>query len=117
MSAESDFTVLVGRESEESGRIVAGNSGQPRTSLVVHLPENAKLFLGGNETETTGALREFTTMRLDSGDAWEKYSVRAVMEDQGQEKTRDVVVTLRAGETRTVTLDFNTPRIADVGAR
>ena len=54
--------------------VVADSSLLP-TTLVVEVPENAKVFLGGNPTRATGSVREFTRA-LPAGERMDNYTVR-----------------------------------------
>src|SRR5262249_6646520 len=59
------------------------------TSLTLHVPADAKVFLSGNPTNLTGEVREFTTTKLTSGDAWSDYTVRIELERNGQMLTKE----------------------------
>ncbi|REK07507.1 MAG: TIGR03000 domain-containing protein [Planctomycetota bacterium] len=83
------------------------------TTLVVHLPQDAKLYLAGRATSGGGEVREFTTTQLAPGEQWASYTVRAVVNRDGHEEVRQQRVTLEAGETQTVSLDFDAPQVAD----
>ena len=90
------------------------------TTLVVHVPADAKLFLAGRETKATGEVREFTTTRLNAGSEWTTYAIRAEIERDGQTQVREQSVSLKAGESRDVSLTFdtdNSERIANAAAR
>jgi uncharacterized protein (TIGR03000 family) len=92
-----------------------------RTTLVVHVPADAKLFLAGHETKATGEVREFTTTRLNSGSEWTTYAIRAEIERDGQTQVREETVSLKAGESRDVSLVFgaaaNGERVANADAQ
>ena len=92
---------------------------EARTTLVVHLPADAKLFLAGQETKATGTVREFSTTRLPAGSEWNTYAIRAVVERDGHEEVREETVQLKAGELRDITIDFtaSTERVANADAR
>ena len=85
----------------------ASPSDETRTSLTVRLPADAKLYLAGHETKATGEVREFSTSRLPEGDQWAKYAIRAVVDRNGRQEVREKTVTLRAGESREVTIGFD----------
>ena len=42
----------------------------PKTSLTLHVPADAKVWLAGNETSSAGATRQFQTSTLAAGQAW-----------------------------------------------
>ncbi len=93
---------------------------EAKTTLIVHVPDDAKLYLAGHETRSTGPVREFSTGRLPSGAEWNTYAIRAVIERDGQQQVREENVTLKAGESREVTISFDAlanERVAETAAR
>jgi uncharacterized protein (TIGR03000 family) len=84
-----------------------------RTTLIVKVPADARLYLAGRETKATGEVREFTTSRLPSGSEWNTYAIRAVVERDGQQQVREEKISLKAGESREVTLSFDGPATSD----
>mgnify|MGYP002621506819 CR=1 FL=1 len=92
------------------------DTGKP-TKLTVHLPADAKLYLAGKETTSTGPLREFATTKLPAGAEWNTYAIRAVVQRDGHQEVRERTIRLKAGESRDVTIDFDTPKVADASAR
>lgn len=100
--------------------VVQTSASDAATTLIVRVPEDAKLYLAGRETKATGPVREFTTTRLPSGSEWATYSIRAIVERDGQQQVREQTVSLKAGESREVTIDFDgqaVDRVADSSAR
>jgi uncharacterized protein (TIGR03000 family) len=77
-----------------------------RTTLVVRVPADAKLFLAGQEMKATGPVREFATTKLPSGAQWASYTIRAVVEHDGQQQVSEQTVSLQAGESREVSINF-----------
>ena len=77
-----------------------------RTTLIVRVPDDAKLYLSGHETQATGPVREFSTTKLPAGSEWSTYQIRAVVERDGQQQISEQTVSLKAGESRDVTMDF-----------
>ncbi len=59
------------------------------------------------ETKATGAVREFTTKKLPAGSEWDTYAIRAVIERDGEQVVREQNVSLKAGESREISFDFN----------
>ena len=88
-------------------------AAQPvRTSLIVRVPADAKVFLAGQETKATGEVREFATTRLASGAGWTDYAVRVELTRDGQTLSQEKTVKLAAGETQEVAFDFDAPQVA-----
>ena len=46
------------------------------TSVTLFVPEDAKVTLGGMETNASGTMRYFSTTTLEEGKAWEDYKGR-----------------------------------------
>jgi uncharacterized protein (TIGR03000 family) len=87
--------------------------GAMETSLTVHVPADAKVFLGGNETTATGTVRTFSTSSLPQGQEWANYKVRVEFERNGEVVSREEVVSLKAGDDRTLRFDLDAEKIAD----
>jgi uncharacterized protein (TIGR03000 family) len=100
--------------------VQTAENADARTTLIVKLPADAKLFLADHETKATGEVREFSTTKLPNGSQWAKYAIRAVIERDGREVVREQTVTLKAGESREVTIGFDSlasDKIADTASR
>lgn len=87
--------------------------GTPETSLTVHVPTDAKVFLGGNETSATGEVRTFTTTGLAEGQEWSNYKIRIEMVRNGETVTREEVISLKSGDDRTLRFDIDSEKVAD----
>jgi uncharacterized protein (TIGR03000 family) len=88
-------------------------AGEPLTTVLkVAVPENAKVFLAGRETESFGTVREFSTSRLTSGDRWENYTIRVEADVNGVTETQEKTITLAAGENQELTFDFSVAKVA-----
>ncbi len=88
-------------------------AGEPLTTVLkVNVPENAKVFLAGHETNSFGVVREFSTSRLNDGDRWENYTIRVEAEVDGRSETQEETITLAAGENREVNFDFAAAKVA-----
>ncbi len=85
---------------------------QVETALTLHVPDGAKVYLAGNQTNGKGTVRTFRTKRLADGQAWSDYVVRVVVNENGVNRTKEEKITLRAGEQRELTFDFNVDKIA-----
>jgi uncharacterized protein (TIGR03000 family) len=88
------------------------NDNDPATRLTVRLPKDAKLFLAGKETKSTGAERTFRTGRMADGQTWDNYTVRAVAIRDGREVTREKTISLRAGGSHELSFEFDAPSLA-----
>jgi uncharacterized protein (TIGR03000 family) len=80
-------------------------------TLVVTLPENAKLTIDGEVTKSTSGTRTFSTPALEPGKTF-KYTLKAEipMSEKTEVITRDVQV--RAGEETKVTLSLPAAGVA-----
>jgi uncharacterized protein (TIGR03000 family) len=82
------------------------------TSLTIHVPDEATVWLAGNMTDSSGSTRTFETSSLPAGSAWEDYEIRVVTKHDGRESVLSKVINLAAGDT--VDLSFEaTDSIAD----
>jgi uncharacterized protein (TIGR03000 family) len=90
---------------------------RPETKLVVRVPEEARVFLAGSPTESTGAIREFVTTRLSQGQEWAGYTVRAVVERDGEPVVQEKTLNLQAGSNYELSFDFEMGEAAKVASR
>jgi uncharacterized protein (TIGR03000 family) len=86
------------------------------TKLTIHVPADAKVYLAGRETSSTGEVREFTTSKLTPGTEWNNYTVHVVANVDGRDVSKDETITLTGGEDRDLTFDFNANPIASTAA-
>lgn len=84
------------------------------TKLTLNVPAEARVFLSGHETTSTGPVREFATTKLIPGKSWADYVVVVTYEKDGQMLTQEKNVTINAGDAREVTFDFDTDKVASV---
>jgi uncharacterized protein (TIGR03000 family) len=82
------------------------------TSLTLHVPADAKVFLSGNETKSFGETRRFSTTKLAAGGEWQDYVVRVELTRDGKTLTKVETVSLKAGDARELTVDFDAPQVA-----
>jgi uncharacterized protein (TIGR03000 family) len=83
-----------------------------KTTLILRVPADAKVFLAGRETSSTGEVREFATTKLAEGAAWAQYPVRVEVQVDGRTVTHEETVSLAAGESREVTIDLGSTQLA-----
>jgi uncharacterized protein (TIGR03000 family) len=86
---------------------------QMETSITLKVPANAKVNLGGNDTNVQGETRVFRTSALAPGAEWKDYKVVVSWEADGQQFTKEQTFNLKAGENKEVEFDFNTSQVAD----
>jgi uncharacterized protein (TIGR03000 family) len=100
-----DFTL----EGEQQERVATEPA---RTSLTLLVPADAKVYLSGNPTQSSGEVREFSTTKLAGGAEWKDYAVRVELERDGQILTQEKTVSLRAGESKELKISFDAPEVA-----
>jgi uncharacterized protein (TIGR03000 family) len=87
---------------------------QMETSLTVRVPPDAQVFLAGNATRGSGAVRTFRTTQLRDGESWSEYAVRVIVDRDGEQLNRETTITLRAGDQQELTFHFDTEKVAAV---
>lgn len=86
------------------------------TTLRLHVPADAQVTLSGAATKSTGPVRIFSTSKLEDGQSWDNYVVRADVNQNGKIVSRETTISLKAGETRDLTLDFDGPEMTAVAS-
>lgn len=76
------------------------------TMVTLNVPADAKVFVAGQETHSTGSVRTFTTADLASGATWSNYEVRVELERDGKTLSKSEMLRIVAGDNQTVTFDF-----------
>jgi uncharacterized protein (TIGR03000 family) len=89
-----------------------GPSDSAETSLTVHVPADAKVYLAGNSTKATGETRIFRTTGLSGGKSWEGYTVRVELERGGRTLTEERTISLKAGQSQELRFDFDADKVA-----
>ena len=84
----------------------------PETVVTLHVPENAKVSLAGNDTKGSGDIRTFRTRQLAKGQAWNNYTIRVTADVNGAPITREKTIDLLAGSDHDFTFNFNDASIA-----
>ncbi len=85
-----------------------------KTTLKLHVPADAKVSLAGIETSSRGEDREFISSKLASGAAWDNYTVRVIVDQNGKTVVKEQTISLIGGETRELSFDFAGASVADV---
>lgn len=104
------------RTASRTVRQVAKRDSQPAstapTTLELHVPAGAKVFLAGRTTRSRGRIRHFSTTRLTGERQWADYPIRVEVERDGRTLTHEQTITLTAGQTRRVAVKLDGPRLA-----
>ena len=103
-------------EAPQAKPVSAKSAEDKTTTLRLHVPSDAQVTLSGAATKSSGPLRIFSTSSLKDGQTWDNYVVRAELTQNGKTVTRETTVSLKAGETRDLTLDFNSQDVAAVAS-
>jgi uncharacterized protein (TIGR03000 family) len=85
---------------------------EAETSLTVHVPADAKVYLAGNPTKAGGEKRVFRTTGLAGDKSWEGYTVRVELERGGRVITKEETISLKAGESRELRFEFEGDKVA-----
>ena len=85
---------------------------EQRTTLILRVPDDAKVILSGHETKASGPVREFSTTKLADDGQWADYAVRVELTRDGETLIEERNITLSAGQTQDVTIDFDAPQVA-----
>ncbi len=80
------------------------NFAAPAT-VVVSLPPDARLMIGGNPTRSSSGERTFVTPPLEPGKTY-FYSLKAELDRNGKKETASQNVEVRAGQKSRVTVEF-----------
>ena len=97
LKAGETANVNFGLDSSKDNQLVTEPG---RTSLTLHVPADAKVYLSGNPTNSFGETREFSTTKLAPGAEWKDYVVRVEFEQNGKLVTQEKTITLAGGEQR-----------------
>ena len=89
------------------------DSGVTETVLTLNVPEDAKVFLSGNDTRATGEQRRYSTTRIPAGKKWADYVVRVTVERNGQTLSKEQEVTLKGGDQTELDFNFDQTELAD----
>ena len=96
--------LTAGERSEVS--FVANTAATPaKTSLTLNVPAEARVWLAGNPTASSGAVRHFETASLASGQTWRNYEIKVTTVVDGKEATISKVIDLAAGDRIELSLD------------
>jgi uncharacterized protein (TIGR03000 family) len=96
-------TLVAGERSKVSFEAAA--PAVAKTSLTLRVPADAKVWLAGNATASSGAVRQFETTGLREGQSWKDYEIRVTSVVDGREQTVSKVIDLAAGAVLEFALD------------
>jgi uncharacterized protein (TIGR03000 family) len=82
------------------------------TSLTVHVPADAKVFLAGNATKAGGETRVFRTTGLSGNKGWDGYTVRVELDRGGRTLVKEETISLKAGQSQELSFDFEGDKVA-----
>ena len=77
----------------------------PTTTVTLHVPADAKVWLAGNATGSTGETRQFETSMLAAGQSWQGYEIRVATSVDGREQIVSKVIDLAAGDSVELSID------------
>jgi uncharacterized protein (TIGR03000 family) len=92
--------------------VAAKPAADVKTRLTIHVPADAKVTLAGVETKQTGAVRQFATTRLSSGQTWDGYKVVAEVKQNGQTLREERTIKLTGGEAQELSINFDSTKVA-----
>jgi len=101
----SEMTKVVSLAAGGRSSLSFNEASAPKTSLTLHVPADAKVWLAGNVTTSAGATRQFQTTTLATGQAWKNYEIRVVTVVDGREQVVSKVIDLAAGQEIELSLD------------
>jgi len=76
-----------------------------KTSVTLRVPADAKVWLAGNATASSGELRQFETTSLPAGSQWKQYEIKVATVVDGRERAVSKVIDLSAGDRVELELD------------
>lgn len=92
-------------DAKPSDKKAPEESALNQATLIVSLPADAKLFIQGQATTTTGATRTFVSPTLEAGKDY-VYTLKAEVVRDGKPLSVTREVTVRAGQTVETSLEF-----------
>ncbi len=87
------------------------------TSLALNVPQDAKVILCGKETSIAGTSRYFETSKLEEGMTWKDYTVQVSVERNGKVISRKETIDMLAGESYSLSFDFDNSANQKVAAK
>ena len=78
----------------------------PDTKLTVLVPEDASVYLAGEDTVSVGNVRKFVTNDISDGKAWKDYEIRVEVERDGKTIVKSKKISLFAGDDKELEFHF-----------
>lgn len=78
-----------------------------QTRLTVVVPEDASVYLAGEDTISVGKVRKFVTAEIANGQAWKDYEVRVEVERNGKTVIQKKTISLVAGDDQELVFEFD----------
>jgi uncharacterized protein (TIGR03000 family) len=123
-SCGGDVSYSAGYSSDASGyaqstRFVpagtyAATATPAKTKLTLRVPAEAKVTLAGIATKQSGDVREFSTDKLASGQAWQNYTIHVEVTRDGKTVAQDRQITLTGGAQQELSFDFGGDQVAQL---
>ncbi len=82
------------------------------TTLKLHVPDGARVNLGGNDTVSSGSIRQFTTTELARDQQWKDYKIVVTLDRHGELLQREQTILVTGGESRDLRFDFTENNLA-----
>jgi uncharacterized protein (TIGR03000 family) len=92
----------------------AATAAPAKTKLTLHVPAEAKVTLAGIATKQAGDVREFSTDKLASGQAWQNYMIHVEVVRDGKTVAQDRQITLTGGAQQELSFDFGGEQVAQL---
>jgi len=87
-----------------------------RTTIRLRVPADAKVWIQGKLTATTGEIREFATTKLKQGESWKDYKIRVATVVHDRERVAVRSITLAGGDAVELTIDPSAKPAAETTA-
>jgi uncharacterized protein (TIGR03000 family) len=100
-----------------SGAAEQNAAKSTKTKLTLNVPADAKVFLAGQETKSSGERREFVSTKVAPGGKWDNYTIRVVANVAGKEVEKEQTIQLIPGDDQELTFDFASPELALTASR
>jgi len=105
-----EYEEMEGEDEQAYNEPMGDEATDTTMSLVV--PADAKVYLAGRATTSTGTYREYKTSKLVPGQSWDDYTIRVTVERDGQTVAKEKTINLVAGKHVDLTFDFDAPQVA-----